>query len=517
MKRPIDLFAAVANIFHPYCRPRQGQVIVALVPKAPWEGFMRAVISAVIIAPYVLPTGVAKCQTAGPPRCENIQDQQSRAACFAQAGVPVIDCSRPRDADETAFCRNLRNNTTNAPPIIRRTNEVPSFDCAKAKTAAARLICADGDLARVDGDLGVAYQKRKTQLPISDQLKFAAEQVAWIKERDARCNLVGNNSAAIEVLASYKPCMMSMIRDRIGLLTKAESIALSRVDSVAIAGQSEARVTASGTPNNVIAYAVVVFVVLLVVLLASYSSYRLWRAARVRRAVARKVAAAIRQHLPALVRRREQLVTKDAYGKLRLEDWAKEIEYFIEEHIKPILTGQEEYEAFMRERSLIASAIAAKVEQEREVHPAFLTFSDDMTPDEFETYCAEELRRAGWDARVTMRSRDQGVDVVAEKRGVRVVLQCKLYSRAVGNKAVQEAAAGRAHEQADYEIVVSNSRYTHDAEQLASTNGILLIHYRDLRSLDDLIGMKASSAPRSPRADNSEHKGSGLLGPASSL
>jgi hypothetical protein len=216
------------------------------------------------------------------------------------------------------------------------------------------------------------------------------------------------------------------------------------------------------------------------------------------------------QHLPALVRRREQLVTKDAYGKPRLEDWAKEIEYFIEEHIKPFLTASEE-SAFMRERSGFASAIAAKVEQEREAHPAFLTFSDDMTGNEFETYCAEELRRGGWNARVTMRSRDQGVDVVAEKQGVRVVLQCKLYSRAVGNKAVQEAAAGRAHEQADYGIVVSNNRYTHDAEQLASTNSILLIHYRDLRTLDDIIGMKASSVPRPPRTDNSE------LGPARSL
>jgi hypothetical protein len=39
--------------------------------------------------------------------CEAIQDRQSRNACFARAGVPVIDCARPRDADEAAFCRTL--------------------------------------------------------------------------------------------------------------------------------------------------------------------------------------------------------------------------------------------------------------------------------------------------------------------------------------------------------------------------------------------------------------------------
>jgi restriction system protein len=399
---------------------------------------------------------------------------------------------------------------------------MPSIDCAKAKTAAARLICADVDLARLDGELGVAYQRRKAQMPEADRSKFVAEQITWIKERDGRCDLLGRNGTATEVLASYKPCLVSMIRDRIVFLRQAETTLSGQSGSVAITGQSKATITAFEAANDGttqvadffdrrgVTLAVGALVVLLV-------SYRLWRTARVRRAVARKVAAAIRQHLTALVRRREQLVTKDAYGKPRLEDWAKEIEYFIEEHVKRFLTGQEEYAAFMRERSGIASAIAAKVEQEREAHPAFLTFSDDMTGNEFETYCAEELRRAGWNARVTMRSRDQGVDVVAEKLGVRVVLQCKLYSRAVGNKAVQEAAAGRAHEQADYGIVVSNNRYTHDAEQLASTNGIFLIHYRDLRTLDDIIGRKPPSAPRLSRTENSEPKGSGSLGPASSL
>jgi hypothetical protein len=95
---------------------------------------------------------------------------------------------------------------------------------------------------------------------------------------------------------------------------------------------------------------------------------------------------------------------------------------------------------------------------------------------------------------VTMQSRDQGVDVVAEKSGVRVVLQCKLYARPVGNKSVQEASAARAHEQADYGIVVSNNRYTQDAEQLASANKIILLHYTDLANLDDIIRLRPSPA-----------------------
>jgi len=229
---------------------------------------------------------------------------------------------------------------------------------------------------------------------------------------------------------------------------------------------------------------------------------------RAGKSAARKAAAAINEHLPSLVRRRAQLVRSDAYGKPRLENWAKEINYFVDQHIKPSLTPRQHW-CFIREKqSSIMTAIHMRVEQEAEKNPAFLTFSDDMTPSEFETFCADELRRAGWNARVTLQSRDQGVDVIAEKNRIRVVLQCKLYARPVGNKAVQKAAAARAHEQADIGIVVTNHRYTQDAEQLASTNNVLLLHYSDLRNLDALV-RAAGSAPDTWYYDD----GKGQMGP----
>jgi hypothetical protein len=40
--------------------------------------------------------------------------------------------------------------------------------------------------------------------------------------------------------------------------------------------------------------------------------------------------------------------------------------------------------------------------------------------------------------------------------------------------------------------VVSNNRFTAAAEQLAATNGILLLHYRDLKNLDALIVARPS-------------------------
>ena len=170
-----------------------------------------------------------------------------------------------------------------------------------------------------------------------------------------------------------------------------------------------------------------------------------------------------------------------------MEKWEKETDYFITQHIEPSLTTNE-CRALERERTGIVNLIRTRVEAVTENPPALWKFSDDMTPAGFENFCADELRRAGWNARVTMQGRDQGVDVVAEKDDVRVVIQCKLYTRPVGNKSVQEAAAAKAHEQASYGIVVTNNRYTTAAEQLASTNGILLLHYSQLQNLDNLLG-----------------------------
>ncbi|MEO6805428.1 MAG: restriction endonuclease [Edaphobacter sp.] len=194
----------------------------------------------------------------------------------------------------------------------------------------------------------------------------------------------------------------------------------------------------------------------------------------------------VERQLHPLVRRKAQLVRKDEYGILQVERWEKEKNHFIKQNIEPSLDPSER-SALQREHKRIANLIDACVELATQNQPAFQRFSDDMTPPEFEVFCAEELSRAGWNAHVTKQSGDQGTDVVAEKGEMRVVVQCKLYSQPVGNKSVQEIAAAKAHYQARYGVVVTNNRYTLAAEQLASTNKILLLHWRDLENLHNLL------------------------------
>ena len=225
-------------------------------------------------------------------------------------------------------------------------------------------------------------------------------------------------------------------------------------------------------------------------LAAAFVLLRLLRsrtARRARRTARRMAEAAIAQHLPALVRRRMQLVRPDPYGKPQLGKWQKEIAYFVDAHIAPALSGSA-LAALQAGRAALEADIAARVEGAAMAGPSGDAQPGAMSAADFEAFCAEELRRAGWDARLSPPGRDQGVDVVAEKAGRRLVLQCKLHGRPIGNKAVQEAVAARGHEAAQFAAVVSNQAYTAAAQQLAATNGVLLLHASELARLEVRLG-----------------------------
>jgi Restriction endonuclease len=218
-------------------------------------------------------------------------------------------------------------------------------------------------------------------------------------------------------------------------------------------------------------------------------AYGSTRARRARQTLLGKVYDATEYHLSTLTRRRAQLVQLDPYGRPKFEKWQKELAQFISTHIEPLLSNIER-SVLQREPTLIWHIIESTIHEESNRNPVFHAFSATMTPFEFENFCAEQLRLAGWTAWVTTESGDQGTDVVAEKGHVRAVFQCKLYSVPVGNKAVQEAAAGRLHEGAQYAFVVSNNDYTRSARQLAASTDVRLIHHTDLRNLDRILNLK---------------------------
>jgi HJR/Mrr/RecB family endonuclease len=137
---------------------------------------------------------------------------------------------------------------------------------------------------------------------------------------------------------------------------------------------------------------------------------------------------------------------------------------------------------------LAVSAIARRVRRREARRAALIAFqwNDGMSDMGFERRCAEYLREKGWSAVLTPRTGDQGVDVIADKSGARVAIQCKLYSGAVGNKAVQEVIAGRIYYGADTAAVVSNAGFTRSAIELAHRSNVHLMHFTELAGADAL-------------------------------
>lgn len=100
---------------------------------------------------------------------------------------------------------------------------------------------------------------------------------------------------------------------------------------------------------------------------------------------------------------------------------------------------------------------------------------DRMSGPEFEQWCAAILRRNGFNTvRVMGGSGDQGMDVMGMRHGQKWLIQCKRYSKPVGNKAVQEAYAGKAYYRCQKAAVMSNTYFTSGAKELAKRTGVLL-------------------------------------------
>ena len=101
---------------------------------------------------------------------------------------------------------------------------------------------------------------------------------------------------------------------------------------------------------------------------------------------------------------------------------------------------------------------------------------EEETPLQYEKRIANKLQTLGFDARTTKVSGDQGADILATKNNVSFAIQCKKYSKPVGNKAVQEVNAGRMFYGQDYGVVVSNADFTQAARRAANACGIILLN-----------------------------------------
>ena len=108
---------------------------------------------------------------------------------------------------------------------------------------------------------------------------------------------------------------------------------------------------------------------------------------------------------------------------------------------------------------------------------------DSMDGISFEHYIAQLLAERGYSNVSLTEQYDYGVDIIAEKDGVRWGIQTKRYSGLVKAEAVRQVVTGLRLYGCDRAMVVTNSTYSNVAKRLAEGNDCVLIDRDGLAAL----------------------------------
>ena len=176
----------------------------------------------------------------------------------------------------------------------------------------------------------------------------------------------------------------------------------------------------------------------------------------------------IEQHYKTLSLKWKQTHYVDEYGQIIDKGWEQVIKYFTKNVIKDEYISTEQF-------NKIYDIVSNRHKDEEESSAVDL-----KTGVDFEYYIENMLKDAGFDVIRTPTTGDQGVDLIAEKERTQIAIQCKFYSKPVGNKAVQEVVAGATYYDCNVGCVVSNNSYTPAARKLANTSNVILASDKDI-------------------------------------
>lgn len=195
------------------------------------------------------------------------------------------------------------------------------------------------------------------------------------------------------------------------------------------------------------------------------------------------------QHKGQLARNFNRTIIPNEYGAIgskSVDRWRNEIIRFLESINMPeyLFKKDKHFEEAIEYINQLTQGYISELEMQSDKRVNFENITD---PNMYEIACAKELEIYGWQAQVSPIGADQGIDIRANKEGLHAVIQCKLYSNPVGNKAVQEALSGKAFDSADFAIVVAPNGFTRSAIELAQSTGVLLLSHNDLKNLFGLI------------------------------
>jgi hypothetical protein len=93
-----------------------------------------------------------------------------------------------------------------------------------------------------------------------------------------------------------------------------------------------------------------------------------------------------------------------------------------------------------------------------------------MLPEDYERHVADLLRGEGWEVTLTPYMRDFGIDVIAERDGVRLGVQVKMFAganRLIGHPDVMQTYGAAAYADCAGAMIATDARLSADAQQVA--------------------------------------------------
>ncbi len=103
-----------------------------------------------------------------------------------------------------------------------------------------------------------------------------------------------------------------------------------------------------------------------------------------------------------------------------------------------------------------------------------------LTWQQFELFLKWFFEQQGYTVHMMAKSHDQGADLLLERSGERIVVQAKKRKKTTGNKAVQEVHAARGYCGANRAIVITATRFSNPAADLAARLGVELWDWNSL-------------------------------------
>lgn len=187
-------------------------------------------------------------------------------------------------------------------------------------------------------------------------------------------------------------------------------------------------------------------------------------------------------HLATLLKKERQLTFADDYGRYDNSGFIKELEYFVERVVPEII--REPHIKHHGEHVTLMMVVTVQIcLLKRQERPSSgFCYTRDMGGVEFERLVAERLTSVGANVSFTPATGDQGADLIVDHNGETIVVQCKRSASTVGNRAVQEAYAGRKFHDAEQAWVVSDAPFSRAARQLANSLSVRLVDFDQVES-----------------------------------